>query len=68
MTQGERSGVAKNETPHGPLAPQQGAVTQTDLLTLYGIKAVPGISYEWGAYRYTNATDAISAAKRGASE
>lgn len=67
MTQGEISGVA-NEAPHRPSAPQQGVVTQTDLLTLYGIKAVPGISYEWGAYRYTNATDAISAAKRGASE
>jgi hypothetical protein len=68
MTQGERRGVAKSKTPHEPLAPQQSAVTQTDLLTLYGIKAVPSLSYEWGGYRYTNATDAISAAKRGASE
>ena len=68
MTKGERSSAAKSEAPHGAPDPLQGAVTQTDLLTLYGIKAVPSVSYEWGGYRYTNASDAISAAKRGASE
>ena len=31
-----------------------------------GIKSLPLIVYEWGGYRYTNASDAIAAAKRGA--
>lgn len=40
--------------------------TQSGLLAKYGITAVPLTSYEWGGYRYTNAHDAIAAAKRGA--
>ena len=34
------------------------------LLEQYGINAVPSTTYEWGGYRYTNASDAIAAAKR----
>jgi hypothetical protein len=41
---------------------------QSDLLVQYGITAVPFTSYEWGGFRYTNAHDAIAAAKRGAAE
>jgi len=35
-------------------------------LDRYGIKAVPFTVFEWGGYRYTNASDAIAAAKRSA--
>ena len=38
------------------------------LLERYGITTVPRPSYEWGGYRYTNAHDAIAAAKRGESK
>jgi hypothetical protein len=31
----------------------------------YGIVTVPAATYEWGGYRYTNAHDALAAAKRG---
>jgi hypothetical protein len=36
-------------------------------LARYGIASVPTTSFEWGGYRYSNARDAIAAAKRGAS-
>lgn len=39
---------------------------QDELLTRYGITSVPTMRYEWGGFRYTNAHDAIAAAKRGA--
>lgn len=41
---------------------------QSEVLAQYGITAVPITSYEWGGFRYTNAHDAIAAAKRGASQ
>ena len=41
---------------------------KSDLLAQYGITAIPLTSYEWGGFRYTNAHDAIAAAKRGAAE
>lgn len=31
----------------------------------YGIEVVPAKAYLWGGYRYTNARDALAAAKRG---
>jgi hypothetical protein len=34
-------------------------------LDRYGIEVVPAKSYMWGGYRYTNARDALAAAKRG---
>lgn len=34
-------------------------------LDRYGVATVLKPSYEWGGYRYSNATDAIAAAKRG---
>lgn len=33
-------------------------------LDRYGIVAVPLEVFEWGGYRYTNASDALAAAKR----
>lgn len=39
---------------------------QDELLARYGITSVPTMRYEWGGFRYTNAHDAIAAAKRGA--
>ena len=35
-------------------------------LDRYDIAVVLRAVYEWGGYRYTNASDAIAAAKRGA--
>ena len=46
--------VAKDASPDIPA-----------LLERYGITTVPRPTYEWGGYRYTNAHDAIAAAKRG---
>lgn len=46
--------VARDRTPDMPA-----------LLKRYGITTVPRPTYEWGGYRYTNALDAIAAAKRG---
>ena len=37
------------------------------LLKRYGITTVPRPTYEWDGYRYTNAHDAIAAAKRSES-
>jgi hypothetical protein len=34
-------------------------------LDRYGIEVVPAKFYLWGGYRYTNARDALAAAKRG---
>ncbi len=46
-------------TPHP--AEQPGESAQLDR---YDIAVVLKASYEWGGYRYTNASDAIAAAKR----
>ena len=48
-------------------APKPSDAAQSDLLEQYGIASVTTTTYEWGGYRYTNAHDAIAAAKRGAS-
>jgi hypothetical protein len=61
----EKPAFPLSETVREPLATQ---TAQPDLLAQYGITAVPLTSYEWGGYRYTNAHDAIAAAKRGASK
>jgi len=34
-------------------------------LDRYDIAVILNASYEWGGYRYSNASDAIAAAKRG---
>lgn len=35
-------------------------------LDKYGVKRVPSDTFEWGGYRYSNARDALAAAKRNA--
>jgi hypothetical protein len=40
-------------------------VDQTEL-ERYGIERVPADVFLWGGYRYSNARDALAAAKRGA--
>lgn len=42
-------------------------VTEQDELDRYGIITVPMKVYTWGEFRYSNARDALAAAKRGAS-
>jgi hypothetical protein len=66
----ERSvgGTEKPAVPLSETVPEPLATQTTDLLAQYGITAVPLTSYEWGGYRYSNAHDAIAAAKRGASK
>jgi hypothetical protein len=43
----------------------QDAVPQSEL-DRYGIERVPADMFLWGGYRYSNARDAIAAAKRNA--
>jgi hypothetical protein len=39
--------------------------TEQSELNRYGIITVPTKVYTWGGFRYTNARDALAAAKRG---
>lgn len=41
---------------------------QADELKRYGIERVPAEVYLWGGYRYSNAHDALAAAKRAVAE
>ena len=61
----EKPAFPLSETVREPLATK---TIQPDLLAQFGITAVPLTSYEWGGYRYSNAHDAVAAAKRGASK
>jgi hypothetical protein len=45
--------------------PNKGGVPQSEL-DRYGIERVPADVFLWGGYRYSNARDAIAAAKRSA--
>ena len=56
--------VLETPAPSADTAPPNGA--DADLARL-GIVAVPKTVFEWGGYRYTNAVDAIAAARRGPS-
>lgn len=44
----------------------QARTVDQDDLDRYEIKRVPADVYLWGGYRYTNASDALAAARRGA--
>ena len=46
---------------------QKNWVSKTEL-TKYGIVTIPLEVFEWGGYRYTNARDAVAAAKRARSQ
>jgi len=43
---------------------QHGKIDQAEL-GRYGIERVPADVFLWGGYRYSNARDALAAAKRG---
>ena len=53
------------EDEGGHAAPKRNAATeQRNELDRLGIKSTPTTVFEWGGYKYTNANDAIAAAKR----
>ena len=64
----EKPAFTLAESESEPIVPETAELIQSDLLAQYGVTAIPLTSYEWGGYRYTNAHDAIAAAKRGASK
>ena len=45
--------------------PEKESVSEADL-TRYGVERVPVDVFLWGGYRYSNARDALAAAKRNA--
>ena len=47
------------------MSPNKDRVEQAEL-DRYGIETVPANIFIWGGYRYSNARDAVAAAKRGA--
>ena len=55
-------------TPHAPSAEpiDDGAQAGSNDLSRYGITVHEHTSYEWNGYKYSNASDAIAAAKRAA--
>ena len=57
--------AAAPKRARAPAAAKDNSPDTPALLKRYGITTVPKPSYEWGGYRYTNAHDAIAAAKRG---
>jgi hypothetical protein len=66
--------LSENMKRAGASKPERGSPdakgTSTEipgLLERYGIITVQRPTYEWGGYRYSNAHDAIAAAKRGES-
>lgn len=63
MSQQPQSAADHKATP--PDLDRQATERDADL-SRYGVVKVPHISYEWGGYRYSNAADAIAAARRGA--
>lgn len=46
------------------MTPSQKSWASKAELTKYGIVTIPLEVFEWGGYRYTNAHDAVAAAKR----
>jgi hypothetical protein len=63
----EKSGMSRQENEGGPgLAPPITEASVEGSLARLGIVAVPSTRFEWGGYRYTNASDAIAAATRAA--
>lgn len=63
----EQSGVSRMENEGGPSPTYEpDELSNDDELAALGIACVQTRTFEWGGYRYTNAHDAIAAAKRGA--
>ena len=55
---------AEGENPSPSNAKNSIAESVRSQLEQYGIERVPADVFVWGGYRYTNASDAIAAAKR----
>lgn len=62
-----RKANVMNEIAKHNSAVQPADVGLAEQLEEYGIVTVPAATYEWGGFRYTNAREAIAAAKRGRS-
>ena len=61
----EQSGVSRMENEGGPSAARRSLdAEREDELAALGIACIQTTTFEWGGYRYTNAHDAIAAAKR----
>ena len=68
MSGSERSGLSRMENEGGPTPVRRSSdADREDELAALGITCVQTRTFEWGGYRYTNAHDAIAAAKRAAS-
>jgi hypothetical protein len=65
----EKSGLSRMENEGGGPYPahRSSSASVDEELAALGIACVQTRTFEWGGYRYTNAHDAIAAAKRGAS-
>ena len=61
-----RKSTDRWENEGGPVAPPKtrGREDVQDDITKYGIVPVALTVFDWGGYRYSNAKDAIAAAKR----
>ena len=57
-----RGSTDRWENEGGPMRPER--PTPNAELKRYGVVPVQLIVFDWGGYRYTNAGDAIAAAKR----
>lgn len=54
-----------HETPRRPSQEEDNELHKE--LERYGVKPVQLAVFDWGGYRYTSASDALAAAKRGTS-
>jgi hypothetical protein len=63
-----KSGVSRMDNEGGPPpAHRSSEASMHDELAALGIACIHTKTFEWGGYRYTNAHDAIAAAKRAGS-
>ena len=66
-TESEQSGISRMEGEGGHLPTSRWGTEDLERdLAKFGIVSVPTTFFQWGGFRYTNAHDAIAAAKRGA--
>ena len=65
-TRNLRTRTEPTEVGNPPAFDRESQVDPETQLAEYGITSVPVMFFDWGGYRYSNARDAVSAAKRGA--
>lgn len=69
LSRSEKTDMARMENEGGPSGGvSSGSEVLEDALARFGIVSVSVTTFEWGGYRYTNAKDAIAAAKRALPE